>query len=142
MATATATLTPPTRTSVFLQQGTIESLVTRLLVSTKQLLQRLTSWSEERATPTEVRRTRLLFNENLFSCITRFRDMHLNTAGLDNIQEWFTSVIETILADEASPESYRTHNPAIRHVVTSLLQSLRRLQTEYRGKSSTGRRLR
>lgn len=140
--TATATLTPPTRTRVFLQQVNLESLVTRLLVSNKQLLEKLVSWSQGKATATEVRRTRLLFDENLFNCITRFRNSHIDVDGLENIQERLASIIETALADEASPEPYRTHGPAIRRAVVSLLHLVRRLQKEYSGRSATGRRLR
>ncbi|KAG8991025.1 Bud site selection protein 6 [Tulasnella sp. 427] len=92
--------------------GGVESAVTRLLVAIKQLLESLTSWSAKKISEQDV-----------------------SDVELRGVPEELRHVLETCLAEEATPETLERFLPQVREIITDLLQGLRHKQSQFRAMS-------
>ncbi|KAG8921280.1 Bud site selection protein 6, partial [Tulasnella sp. 408] len=89
--------------------GGVESTVTRLLVAIKRLLESLTSWSSHKISEQDV-----------------------SDVELRSVPEDLRNVLETCLAEDASPETLERFLPQVREIITDLLQGLRNKQSQFR----------
>ena len=129
----------------------VESAVTRLLVSIKQLLEALTLWSQLRMDEEGVSNVYVQlgndFNEavaafsafnidmtyvwncQIFSCSSRFDASHRE---LISVPDDLRNVLEQCLAEDATPDNLDLYLPNVRQIITNLLQGLRGKQSIYR----------
>ncbi|KAF9322033.1 Bud site selection protein 6 [Podila horticola] len=110
----------------------IEATVTKLLVATKQLLEGLTHWSQQRMTEDEVSDifVQLATQFNLAS--QSFHEVGIDTSELAHIPDDLRNCLETALGEEPSPSSLDQYLPKIKEVIINLLQGLRQKQNIYR----------
>ncbi|TFK52073.1 AIP3-domain-containing protein [Heliocybe sulcata] len=110
----------------------VESAVTRLLVSIKQLLEALTLWSSQQMTETQVSDVYVRLGNDFNAAVAAFTAFHIEMTELMSVPEDLRSILETCLAEEATPENLDTYLPQVRAVITNLLQGLRGKQSLYR----------
>ncbi|KAF9306916.1 Bud site selection protein 6 [Mortierella antarctica] len=110
----------------------IEATVTKLLVATKQLLEGLTLWSQQRMTEDQVSDifVQLATQFNLAS--QSFHEVGIDTSELAHIPDDLRNCLETALGEEPSPSSLDQYLPKIKEVIINLLQGLRQKQNIYR----------
>ncbi|KAG0077397.1 Bud site selection protein 6 [Podila epicladia] len=110
----------------------IEATVTKLLVATKQLLEGLTLWSQQRMTEDQVSDifVQLATQFNLAS--QSFHEVGIDTSELAHIPDDLRNCLETALGEEPSPTSLDQYLPKIKEVIINLLQGLRQKQNIYR----------
>ncbi|KAG8911031.1 Bud site selection protein 6 [Tulasnella sp. 417] len=118
--------------------GGVESTVTRLLVAIKQLLESLTSWSNRRISEQDVSDVYVRLGNDFNSCVVAFtafdidmRQVHVSME-LRSIPEDLRNVLETCLAEDATPETLERFLPQVREIITELLQGLRHKQSQFR----------
>ncbi|KAF9525165.1 actin interacting protein 3-domain-containing protein [Crepidotus variabilis] len=110
----------------------VESAVTRLLVSIKQLLESLTQWSELKVSEEGVSDVYVNFGNDFNAAVHAFSQFNIDMQELMNIPDDLRRVLEQCLAEDASPDNLELYLPSVRSIITSLLQGLRLKQTIYR----------
>ncbi|KZT21166.1 AIP3-domain-containing protein [Neolentinus lepideus HHB14362 ss-1] len=110
----------------------VESAVTRLLVSIKQLLEALSLWSTQQMTETQVSDVYVALGNDFNAAVAAFTSFHIEMTELMSVPEDLRTVLETCLAEDATPENLDTYLPQVRAIITNLLQGLRGKQSLYR----------
>ncbi|KAI0070046.1 AIP3-domain-containing protein [Panus rudis PR-1116 ss-1] len=110
----------------------VESTVTRLLVAIKQLLESLTMWSKQEATETHVSDVYVRLGNDFNAAVSAFAAYNIDMSELLSVPEDLRSVLESCLAEDATPENLEVYLPSVRKIITGLLQGLRTKQHIYR----------
>ncbi|EMR09133.1 hypothetical protein PNEG_02476 [Pneumocystis murina B123] len=113
----------------------VESSITKLLLATKQLLEVLNSWSHGNAEERDVSDVYVRLGNEFNLAITAFTNAKIDTSDLDTIPEDLRVILESTLAEEASPDALEHYLPRIRSIIINLLQGLKHKQAEYRARS-------
>ncbi|KAL0953330.1 hypothetical protein HGRIS_004575 [Hohenbuehelia grisea] len=114
------------------QNPAVESAVTRLLVSIKQLLEALTSWSTLQFDENQVSDVYVRLGNDFNAAVAAFGAFNIDMSELLSVPEDLRAVLEQCLAEDATPENLETYLPKVRLIITNLLQGLRGKQTIYR----------
>ncbi|KAK6460374.1 actin interacting protein 3-domain-containing protein [Scheffersomyces coipomensis] len=120
--------------------NTIESSVTRLLVSTKHLLESLTQWARQEADDKFVSDAYVKLG-NDFRAATRV----LHTNGVDvsdigDVPQALRIILEAALSEAPSQENLDRFLPNIRNIIVTLLQNLKTKQLKAKSLSQESRK--
>ncbi|KAF5316199.1 hypothetical protein D9619_006272 [Psilocybe cf. subviscida] len=110
----------------------VESAVTRLLVSIKQLLEALTLWSQLRMDEEGVSNVYVRLGNDFNAAVSAFAVYNIDMQELSTVPEDLRTVLEQCLAEDATPEHLELYLPTVRQIITNLLQGLRGKQSIYR----------
>ncbi|KAF9219780.1 AIP3-domain-containing protein [Gyrodon lividus] len=110
----------------------VESAVTRLLVAIKQLLESLTQWSNLQMTEAQISDVYVRLGNDFNAAVAAFAVFNIDMSDLMSIPEDLREVLETCLAEDATPENLAIYLPKVRAIITRLLQGLRSKQSMYR----------
>ncbi|KAK7687293.1 hypothetical protein QCA50_009798 [Cerrena zonata] len=110
----------------------VESTVTRLLVSIKQLLESLTQWSKGLATESQVSDVYVRLGNDFNAAVAAFAAFNIDMAELLSVPDDLRIILEQCLAEDATPENLEIYLPDVRKIITNLLQGLRTKQHLYR----------
>ncbi|KZT66100.1 AIP3-domain-containing protein [Daedalea quercina L-15889] len=117
----------------------VESAVTRLLVSIKQLLESLTKWSNKDVDEAFISDVYVRLGNDFNGAVAAFAMYRIEMTELMSVPEDLRNVLETCLSEEASKETLDQFLPKVRSIITDLLQGLRQKQSMYRRIVSDGR---
>ncbi|THH13753.1 hypothetical protein EW146_g6507 [Bondarzewia mesenterica] len=117
----------------------VESAVTRLLVSIKQLLESLTKWSNQQASEEEVSDVYVRLGNDFNAAVAAFASYNIEMSELMSVPEDLRGVLEDCLSEEANSKNLDKYLPKVRAIITNLLQGLRGKQTLFRHIVSTHR---
>ncbi|KAL5492268.1 BUD6 [Sanghuangporus weigelae] len=110
----------------------VESAVTRLLVSIKQLLEALTLWSTLKVTETQVSDVYVRLGNDFNAAVAAFKSFDIDMGELQSVPEDLRAVLEQCLSEEATSSNLEIYLPSVRSIITNLLQGLRTKQSIYR----------
>ncbi|KAG6866555.1 hypothetical protein C0991_002040 [Blastosporella zonata] len=110
----------------------VESAVTRLLVSIKQLLESLTQWSTLKVDENTVSDVYVRLGNDFNSAVAAFAGYGIDMAELMTVPDDLRNVLEQCLAEEATPDNLEIYLPTVRRIITDLLTGLRGKQSVYR----------
>lgn len=121
----------------------VQTAVTRLLVATKHLLESLTQWSKGEISETGVSDVYVRMGNDFNSAVAAFQACGIDMSDLLDVPEQLRHVLETALAEDATPENLELYLPEVRAIIKNLLQGLRVKQHDYKisgsRRSDTGR---
>ncbi|KAG4303469.1 hypothetical protein PCANB_000306 [Pneumocystis canis] len=112
----------------------VELSITKLLLATKQLLEVLNEWSHGTAEEHDVSDIYVKLGNEFNSASAAFLSEKIDISDLASIPEDLRVILESTLAEEASPEALEHYLPRIRAIIINLLQGLKRKQAEYRAR--------
>ncbi|KAG5417629.1 BUD6 [Candida metapsilosis] len=107
---------------------TIESCVTRLLVSTKHLLESLTQWARQEADDKFVSDAYVKLGNDFRAATKAFAHSGIDTSDLGNVPQELRTILEAALSEAPSQENLDRFLPQIRSIIVTLLQSLKAKQ--------------
>ncbi|KAH8986885.1 actin interacting protein 3-domain-containing protein [Lactarius akahatsu] len=110
----------------------VESAVTRLLVSIKQLLESLTQWSISKASEEEVSDVYVRLGNDFNTAVSAFAFYEIDMSELLGFPDELRGVLEECLSEEASSTTLDRYLPQVRNIVTNLLKGLRGKQHTFR----------
>ncbi|KAJ4470475.1 actin interacting protein 3-domain-containing protein [Lentinula aciculospora] len=110
----------------------VESAVTRLLVSIKQLLEALTQWSTLKVDESHVSDVYVRLGNDFNAAVAAFGVYNIDMSELMSVPDDLRNVLEQCLAEDATTENLEVYLPTVRQIITSLLQGLRDKQSTYR----------
>ncbi|KAI0033369.1 actin interacting protein 3-domain-containing protein, partial [Vararia minispora EC-137] len=113
-------------------QPAVESAVTRLLVSIKQLLESLTRWSNVQASEEDVSDVYVRLGNDFNAAVAAFASYNIDMSELLSVPDDLRTVLEDCLSEEPSQTTLEKYLPKVRGIITSLLQGLRAKQTVFR----------
>ncbi|KAI0259363.1 actin interacting protein 3-domain-containing protein [Gloeopeniophorella convolvens] len=116
----------------------VESAVTRLLVSIKQLLESLTNWSNSKASEEEVSDVYVRLGNDFNAAVAAFAYYDIDMSELLSVPDDLRAVLEDCLSDDASTATLDKYLPNVRSIITKLLQGLREKQFEFRNNTKRG----
>ncbi|RDB23739.1 Actin-interacting protein 3 [Hypsizygus marmoreus] len=118
----------------------VESAVTRLLVSIKQLLEALTLWSQLKMDENQVSDVYVRLGNDFNAAVAAFAAFNIDMSELMSVPDELRNVLEQCLAEDANPDNLEIYLPTVRQIITNLLQGLRGKQSIYRRIVSDHRR--
>ncbi|KAG6331868.1 hypothetical protein ID866_7224 [Astraeus odoratus] len=110
----------------------VESAVTRLLVAIKQLLESLTLWSNLQMSESQISDVYVRLGNDFNAAVAAFASFNIDMSDLMSVPEDLREVLETCLAEDASPDNLAIYLPKVRQIITNLLHGLRNKQSMYR----------
>ncbi|TDL23773.1 AIP3-domain-containing protein [Rickenella mellea] len=110
----------------------VESAVTRLLVSIKQLLEALTLWSKLQMSEAQVSDVYVRLGNDFNAAVAAFGQFNIEMSELMTVPEDLRSVLESCLSEDATEDNLNQYLPKVRKIITNLLQGLRNKQSIYR----------
>ncbi|PFH51911.1 hypothetical protein AMATHDRAFT_141443 [Amanita thiersii Skay4041] len=110
----------------------VESAVTRLLVSIKNLLESLTQWSQLKIDENRVSDVYVCLGNDFNAAVAAFGAYNIDMSELMSVPDDLRTVLEQCLAEDATPENLDNYLPSVRQIITNLLQGLRGKQSIYR----------
>lgn len=111
----------------------IDTVVTRLLVSTKTLLEGLTQWSLGNCTDDKISDMYVKLGNDLNAACAAFAREKISMNELLSVPDDLRTCLESCLSeDEASPATLERHLPAIKSIIVRLLQGLKSKQALYK----------
>ncbi|KAI9451759.1 actin interacting protein 3-domain-containing protein [Lactarius psammicola] len=110
----------------------VESAVTRLLVSIKQLLESLTQWSHTKSSEEEVSDVYVRLGNDFNTAVSAFVFYEIDMSELLGFPDELRAVLEECLSEEASSATLDRYLPQVRNIVTNLLKGLRGKQHLFR----------
>ncbi|KAG6810005.1 hypothetical protein H0H92_013730 [Tricholoma furcatifolium] len=110
----------------------VESAVTRLLVSIKQLLESLTQWSNTKIDENAVSDVYVRLGNDFNAAVAAFSGYNIDMSELMTVPDELRNVLEQCLAEDATPENLELYLPTVRRIITDLLTGLRGKQSIYR----------
>ena len=122
--------------------NTIESSVTRLLVSTKHLLESLTQWARQEADDKYVSDAYVKLGNDFRTAIRAFGNNGIDTSDIGNVPQALRIILEAALSEAPSQENLDKFLPGIRNIIVTLLQTLKanRLKQKQSPKKEQARR--
>ncbi|SCU82368.1 LADA_0C04764g1_1 [Lachancea dasiensis] len=109
--------------------SSIETSVTKLLMSTKHLLQRLTQWSKGEANEKNVSDAYVQLGNDFKLVTKQFSYAGLEVSDLGDLPTTLRRVLEVALRERPSEETLDKYLPSIREIVVTLLDKLKVKQT-------------
>ncbi|WVF66388.1 hypothetical protein IAT40_001128 [Kwoniella sp. CBS 6097] len=110
----------------------LDSSITRLLVTTKQLLQGLEQWSQRIISENDVSDIYVRLGNGFEICIQAFQRAGLPTGELDAIPQDLRACLEQCLSYEQCHETLEVYLPEIRQIIYNLLHGLKQKQAAYK----------
>ena len=110
----------------------MESSVTRLLVSTKMLLEALTQWSQAQRTEEQVSDVYVRLGNDFNAALAAFTSYGIDMSDLYSVPPDLRVCLEACLSEPASPAALDEHLPRIREIIIHLLQGLKTKQASYK----------
>ncbi|WVQ94003.1 hypothetical protein IAU59_001081 [Kwoniella sp. CBS 9459] len=110
----------------------LDSSITRLLVTTKQLLQGLEQWSQRIISENDVSDIYVRLGNGFEICIQAFQRAGLPTQELDTIPADLRACLEQCLSYEQCHETLEVYLPEIRQIIYNLLHGLKQKQAAYK----------
>ncbi|KAK8845370.1 hypothetical protein IAR55_006083 [Kwoniella newhampshirensis] len=110
----------------------LDSSITRLLVTTKQLLQGLEQWSQRVISENDVSDIYVRLGNGFEVCIQAFQRAGIPTAELDSIPNDLRACLEQCLSYEQDHETLEVYLPEIRQIIYNLLHGLKQKQAAYK----------
>ncbi|KAG1119431.1 hypothetical protein G6F42_012977 [Rhizopus arrhizus] len=107
----------------------IEQSVSKLLMTTKRLLETLTAWSSGTAKDTQVYDEYNALEVHFASATQAFESVALAMEDMLHLPDDLYECLKTTLSKEASSTTLERHLPAIRDTIIKLLQGLKRKQS-------------
>ncbi|KAG8896206.1 Bud site selection protein 6 [Tulasnella sp. 408] len=117
--------------------GGVESTVTRLLVTIKQLLESLTSWSRRRISEQDVSDVYVRLENDFNAGVVAFASFDIDIRQVHAFMEMRSviedlgNVLETCPAEDAAAGTLERFLPQVREIITDLLQCLRNKQSQF-----------
>ncbi|OWZ72294.1 hypothetical protein AYX14_02263 [Cryptococcus neoformans] len=110
----------------------LDSSITRLLVTTKQLLQGLDQWSHGLISEIDVSDIYVRLGNGFETCVQAFNRVGIDTRELSSIPQDLRNCLEHCLSQDPSPDSLDRFLPEIRNIIQYLLQGLKQKQMQYK----------
>lgn len=110
--------------------NTIESSVTRLLVSTKHLLESLTQWARKEADDKFVSDAYVKLGNDFRAAIRAFSNNGIDISDIGNVPQALRIILEAALSEAPSQENLDRFLPSIRNIIVTLLQTLKTKQAK------------
>ncbi|KAF9052253.1 AIP3-domain-containing protein [Hymenopellis radicata] len=110
----------------------VESAVTRLLMSIKQLLEALTQWSQLKVDELQVSDVYVRLGNDFNAAVAAFSAFNIEMNELLSVPDDLRTVLEQCLAEDPNKENLELYLPTVRQIITNLLQGLRGKQSIYR----------
>ncbi|WWC67062.1 uncharacterized protein I206_100969 [Kwoniella pini CBS 10737] len=128
---------PPRRTSGSSKStgqytSALDSSITRLLVTTKQLLHGLEQWSQSLISETDVSDIYVRLGNGFEVCIQAFHRAGIPTQELDAIPQDLRGCLEQCLSYDQNHETLEVYLPEIRQIIYNLLHGLKQKQAAYK----------
>lgn len=105
-------------------RNTIESSVTRLLVSTKHLLESLTQWARKEADDRFVSDAYVKLGNDFRIATRAFTNAGVDVSDIGDVPQELRVVLEAALSEAPTQENLDRFLPNIRNIIVSLLQKL------------------
>lgn len=116
--------------------NTIESSVTRLLVSTKHLLESLTQWARQKADDKFVSDAYVKLGNDFRAASRAFTNAGVDISDLGDVPKALRIVLESALSESPTQENLDRFLPNIRNIIVNLLSNLKSKQ--YKAKELSG----
>lgn len=116
------------RTSKRHNLSTIESSVTRLLVSTKHLLESLTQWARQEADDKFVSDAYVKLGNDFRAATRAFTSAGVDVSDIGDVPQALRIILEAALSEAPSQDNLDRFLPNIRNIIVTLLQSLKNKQ--------------
>ncbi|KAG0171364.1 Bud site selection protein 6 [Apophysomyces sp. BC1034] len=113
----------------------IEHTVTRLLMSTKKLLEGLTAWSVRKVSDIQVEDIYHTLAANFVLATRAFETAQMPMIDVARIPEDLHACLRVVLVQEPSTLVLEQHLPSIRDIILKLLQALKRKQARLRDRA-------
>ncbi|KAF8738832.1 Actin interacting protein 3, partial [Rhizoctonia solani] len=110
----------------------VQTAVTRLLVATKQLLESLTNWSKGTMSENDVSDVYVQMGNDFNSAVAAFQAAGIDMTDLMSVPDDLRNILESALAEEATPENLDIYLPGVRAIIKNLLHGLRAKQHDYK----------
>ncbi|WWC85563.1 uncharacterized protein L201_000427 [Kwoniella dendrophila CBS 6074] len=110
----------------------LDSSITRLLVTTKQLLQGLEQWSQSLISETDVSDIYVRLGNGFELCIQAFHKAGITTHELDGIPQDLRACLEQCLSYDQNHETLEVYLPEIRQIIYNLLHGLKQKQAAFK----------
>lgn len=110
--------------------STIESLVNRLLVSTKHLLELLTQWARHEANDKYVLDAYVKLGNDFRAATRAFTSAGVDIRDIGDVPQALREILEAALSESPSQENLDRFLPNIRNIIVTLLQNLKAKQRE------------
>ncbi|ABN65064.2 bud site selection protein [Scheffersomyces stipitis CBS 6054] len=110
--------------------NSIESSVTRLLVSTKHLLESLTQWARQEADDKYVSDAYVKLGNNFRAATKAFTNSGVDISDLGDVPQALRIILEAALSEAPSQENLDRFLPNIRNIIVSLLSNLKAKQAK------------
>ncbi|KAG1466986.1 hypothetical protein G6F56_004589 [Rhizopus delemar] len=119
--------------------GEIEQVVTKLLRTTKALLEALTQWSNLRASNTEISEIHDTLEKQFFLVSQAFEETNIPMNDLQWIPKQLRDSVSVAMMEQPSLVALDQHLPRIREVIVHLLHGLKGKQAQLREKEKESR---
>ncbi|KAG1490848.1 hypothetical protein G6F46_010834 [Rhizopus delemar] len=114
--------------------GEIEQVVTKLLRTTKALLEALTQWSNMRASNSEIFEIHDTLEKQFFLVSQAFEEANISMSDLQWIPRQLRDSVSIAMMEQPSPAALDQYLPRIREVIVHLLHGLKGKQAQLREK--------
>lgn len=119
-----------------LSLSTIETCVTRLLVSTKHLLESLTHWARRDATDKEVSDAYVRLGNDFRAATRAFSNAGVDISDIGDIPRALRIILESALSESPTQENLDRFLPNVRSIIVNLLQNLKAKQLKAKALSN------
>lgn len=120
--------------------NTIESSVTRLLVSTKHLLESLTQWARQKADDKFVSDAYVKLGNDFRAATRAFTNAGVDISDLGDVPKALRIVLESALSESPTQENLDRFLPNIRNIIVNLLSNLKAKQFKAKELSGDGQK--
>ncbi|EGW30980.1 uncharacterized protein SPAPADRAFT_52169 [Spathaspora passalidarum NRRL Y-27907] len=110
--------------------NSIETSVTRLLVSTKHLLESLTQWARQEADDKFVSDAYVKLGNDFRAATRAFTSNGIDISDIGNVPQALRIILEAALSEAPSQENLDRFLPNIRNIIVTLLQNLKAKQAK------------
>lgn len=110
--------------------STIESSVTRLLVSTKHLLESLTQWARKEADDKFVSDAYVKLGNDFRAASRAFTNAGVDISDIGDVPQALRIILEAALSEAPTQENLDRFLPNIRNIIVTLLQNLKSKQVK------------
>lgn len=121
--------------------SSVETSVTKLLMSTKHLLQSLTHWSKGLANERNVSDAYVQLGNDFKLLTKQFSHAGLEVSDLGDVPSNLRQVLEVALREQPSEKTLDKYLPRIREIVVTLLEKLKVKQSMLKGMRQTNQSL-
>ncbi|AMD21501.1 HER223Wp [Eremothecium sinecaudum] len=119
--------------------STVESSVTKLLISTKSLLEKLKQWSKRLATEEQVSDSFVQLGNDFKLVSKHFLHAGLDVVDLGDVPMELRLILERALSEPATEETINKYLPQIREIIVNLLDKLKGKQQQLKQRKNEQR---